>query len=82
LIPPVVIVNNNTGSNYTVYINTGNGEIVDPDNTIFVYFPVTSTQAVFSGVSVGAALIGGGGSMILTNLIAMWGPLEFIAYGG
>lgn len=75
ILTPVVIPNPIPGTGTVVYAAAA-------DNKTYVYFPVLSTQTVFSGVSAGAALIGGGGSMVLTSMVSMWGPLEFFAYGG
>ena len=46
-----------------------------------MYFPVLSTQTVMTAVTLTGYLVGGT-ELILPSLIALYGPLEFAAYGG
>ncbi|CDW77580.1 UNKNOWN [Stylonychia lemnae] len=52
----------------------------DTASPILMYFPYASTQTVLGGV-VGAAVLKSSASLVSTNLIAFWGPLEFMSFG-
>ena len=71
------VIPNNTGSGVGNY----SGGITVPANKSYLYFPVLTTQTIMGGVSVGSWLKDSA-SLISSNAMGMWGPLEFVAYGG
>jgi hypothetical protein len=56
-------------------------ETEDNSAPISLYFPVTSTQTVLGGI-VGGSYLANPASLVSSNCIALWGPLEFISFGG
>lgn len=47
----------------------------------YLYFPVLITQTILGGVSIGS-YFKDPTSLVFSNSLALWGPLEFIAYAG
>jgi hypothetical protein len=46
----------------------------------YIYFPTTITQTVLGGVSIGSYFVNPA-SLLHSNTLALWAPLEFIAIG-
>jgi len=61
--------------------DTDNPTVDISDDQIYLYFPVTIAQSVLGAISVGSH-IKDPGSLAFSNTLALWGPLEFLAYGG
>lgn len=60
-------------NNGTIYLNTA--------DQAYVYFPVLITQTILTGVGIGSYLKDRN-SLPISGIVALYGPLEFVAYGG
>jgi len=54
--------------------------VIEEEDKVWFYFPVLTTQILLSLVAL-ASYWKDKSSLILSNMVALYGPLEFVAYG-
>ena len=89
----ITVTVNNTVNN-TVYVNgttttttisnggssTSSASNTSSNGSILLYFPVTTTQTILTGVAVGSHFKCPT-SNVHSSMLGLWGPLELVAYG-
>lgn len=75
----ITITLNATAVNATI-TNATSSNSSGSNGSIFLYFPVTTTQTILTGVAVGSHFKCPT-SNVHSSMLGLWGPLEFVAYG-